>query len=74
MNGLTQRSFWTEALLVIIMGFFLLSAPACGRKGDPVPPQPQQPKTGASAEQPQQPKTGTGADQQEKPPGTTPAK
>lgn len=61
MKGLGQRSFWTRGLLIIIMGVFLLTVPACGKKGDPIPPQTQQPKTGAATEQ--QPKAGTGAEQ-----------
>ncbi|HTZ40110.1 MAG TPA: hypothetical protein VMB77_08135 [Syntrophales bacterium] len=59
MKGLRRRSFWTRGLLVIIMGLFLLTVSACGKKGDPIPPQPQQPKTGASTQQADQPTGGT---------------
>ena len=52
---------WRLAL-VIIMGIFLLACPACGKKGDPIPPPPEQPKTGMSTQQP------------EKPTGVTPGK
>jgi predicted small lipoprotein YifL len=42
-------------VLVIIMGLFLLTLPACGKKGDPIPPQPDKPKTGTSTELPVRP-------------------
>jgi len=54
------------------MGVFLLTVPACGKKGDPIPPQTQQPKTGATTEQ-QQPKTGASPEQTQPPKtGTSP--
>lgn len=45
---------WRLAL-VIIMCLFLLTLLACGRKGDPIPPQPEQPKAGTSTQQPDKP-------------------
>jgi hypothetical protein len=33
-----RTRLWRLAL-VIIIGIFLLACPACGKKGDPVPPQ-----------------------------------
>jgi len=33
-----RTRLWRLAL-VIIMGIFLLACPACGKKGDPIPPQ-----------------------------------
>jgi hypothetical protein len=46
-----RTRLWRLAL-VIIMGIFLLACPACGKKGDPIPTQPEKPKTGTSTELP----------------------
>jgi predicted small lipoprotein YifL len=50
-----KRTRLCRYALVIIMGLFLLTLPACGRKGDPIPPQPEQPKAGTSTQQPDKP-------------------
>jgi len=54
------RTLWTRVVLVVIMGALLLTVPACGKKGDPLPPQ--------------TPKANTSAEQSEKPAGVIPVK
>jgi predicted small lipoprotein YifL len=50
-----KRTRLWRSTLVIIIAIFLLTLPACGKKGDPIPPQSQQPKTGTSTELPARP-------------------
>ena len=47
-----RTSLWRRAA-VIIMGLFLLAGTACGKKGDPLPP--EQPKAKPGAGQPANP-------------------
>ncbi len=48
-----KRTHLWRGAAVIIMGLFLLSGAACGKKGDPVPP--EQPKGNAGSERPEKP-------------------
>jgi hypothetical protein len=57
-----ENSVFTKVVLVIIILHLFLLFPACGKKGDPIPTRPEQPKTD------------TGAQPPEKPAGVTPAK
>ncbi len=41
-----RTRLWRRAA-VIIMGLFLLAGTACGKKGDPLPPEQPKAKTGA---------------------------
>jgi predicted small lipoprotein YifL len=48
-----KRTRLCRYALIIIIGIFLLTVPACGKKGDPLPP--QTPKANTSAQQPEKP-------------------
>jgi hypothetical protein len=48
-----KRTRLCRCALVIIIGIFLLTVPACGKKGDPLPP--KTPKANTSAGQPEKP-------------------
>ncbi len=55
-----KRTRLCRYALIIIIGIFLLTVPACGKKGDPLPPQ--------------TPKANTSAEPSEKPAGEIPVK
>jgi predicted small lipoprotein YifL len=48
-----KRTRLCRYALIIIIGIFLLTVPACGKKGDPLLP--QTPKANTSAQQPEKP-------------------
>ena len=79
-----RTRLWRSAV-VIIMSIFLLTLSACGKQGDPIPPQtaqpggtstqpPAQPASSTGTQQPEQPKAGTSLQQPEKTTGVTPGK